>query len=77
MNDIVKMVASKTGMSESMAKSAVEIVINQLKSKLPEGLGTQLDSFLGDKSSKGSSESSNNPLGGMMGNLGGILGKKK
>ena len=35
MNEIVKMVASKTGLSESMAKTAVDVVIVQLKKRLP------------------------------------------
>lgn len=73
MEEIIKMVVAKTGMSESMAKMAVEIVVTQLKKRLPEGVGSQLDSFLGDdKSGK-----SGNPLGGLMDNLGGMLGKKK
>lgn len=71
MNDIIKMVASKTGMSESMAKTAVDVVVNQLKSKLPAGVGGQIDSLMGDKSSGKSS----NPLGGLLGKLGGMFGK--
>lgn len=73
MNEIIKMVASKTGMSESVAKIAVEVVISQLKSKLPAGVGGQIDSLLGGK---GSSKSSGNPLGGLTDKLGGMLGKK-
>lgn len=76
MKEIIKMVASKTGMSESMAKTAVEIVITQLKKKLPDHIGNQLESLLDDTSSKSPSGSSKNPLGGLMGNIGGILGKK-
>lgn len=72
MNDIIKMVVSKTGMSESVAKIAVDVVISQLKSKLPPAVGGQIDSLIG---STGSSKSSN-PLGGLTDKLGGILGKK-
>lgn len=72
MNDIIKMVASKTGMSESVAKTAVDVVVNQLKSKLPAGVGGQIDSLLGDKSSGKSS----NPLDGLTDKLGGMFGKK-
>ena len=72
MNEIIKMVASKTGMSDSVAKIAVDVVISQLKSKLPAGVGSQIDALLGDKSSAKSS----NPLGGLTDKLGGLLGKK-
>ena len=72
MNEIVKMVASKTGMSESVAKIAVDTVVSQLKSKLPTGIRSQIDSLLDDESSTKSS----NPLGGLTDKLGGILGKK-
>lgn len=72
MNDIIKMVASKTGMSEDMAKKAVDVVVSQLKSKLPEGVGSQIDNLLGDKNaSKGG-----NPLDGISDALGGLFGKK-
>lgn len=72
MDEIIKMVASKTGMSESVAKIAVDIVLSQLKNKLPEGVGSQIESLLGGNSSAKSS----NPLGGLADKLGGILGKK-
>jgi len=72
MKEIIKMVASKTGMSESVAKIAVDVVVSQLKSKLPAGVSSQIDSLLGDSSSGKSS----NPLGGLTDKLGGILGKK-
>ena len=76
MNEIVKLVMSKTGLSEKMAKMAVDVVISQLKSKLPPAIGSQVDSFLGTSKS---SKSSANPLGGLadkLGGLGGLLGKK-
>ncbi len=72
MDEIVKMVASKTGMSESVAKIAVEVVVSQLKSRLPDGVRSQIDTLLGDKSSTKSS----NPLGGLTDKLGGMFGKK-
>lgn len=72
MNEIVKMVAAKTGLSESMAKTAVDVVIAQLKKKLPPAVGSQLDSLVGGTGSdKGA-----NPLGGLSDKLGGFLGKK-
>ncbi|HBG52937.1 MAG TPA: hypothetical protein DDW70_01805 [Rikenellaceae bacterium] len=75
MNEIIKIVASKTGISESMAKKIVEIVIAQLKKRLPEGIGGQLENLLGGASPKGS-KSAGDQLGGLVGKLGGMLGKK-
>lgn len=59
-------------MSESIAKITVDTVVAQLKSKLPPGVGGQLDALLGSKSASKSS----NPLGGLTDKLGGLLGKK-
>jgi hypothetical protein len=42
---------------------------------LPEGIGGQLESLLGDTSAKGS-KSAGDQLGGLVGKLGGMLGKK-
>lgn len=72
MDEIIKMVASKTGLSEAKAKMAVDVVVSQLKSRLPAGVGSQIDSLLGDNSSTKSS----NPSGGLTDKLGGMLGKK-
>lgn len=71
MNEIVKMVASKTGLSESMAKTAVDVVVSQLKDRLPEGIAGQVDNFLGD----GGSDSKSDLLGGLTDSLGGMFGK--
>lgn len=74
MDDIIKMVASKTGMSEAIAKIAVETVVTQLKGKLPPAVGGQIDSLLGGKTASG--KSSGGSLGDLAGKLGGMLGKK-
>jgi hypothetical protein len=65
MDELVALVAQKTGLSEEKAKVAVDTVIDFLKAKLPGPAAAQLDAFLegGDVS-------------GLMGGLGGLLGKK-
>jgi hypothetical protein len=55
MQDIVKMVAAKAGISEPIARIAVDAVVSILKDKLPGALGSQLDSFLGVGSGKAKS----------------------
>jgi hypothetical protein len=84
MQDIVKVVAQKTGLSESMAKIAVDAVLSMLKDKLPDSVGGILDSFAGtgakSTKTKGSAKSSDNPLGDLgniIGGLGNLLGGKK
>jgi uncharacterized protein (DUF2267 family) len=54
MDELVKMVADKVGISEAQAKKAVETVLGFLKDKLPEPIAGQLDAALeGDLSGLG------------------------
>ena len=46
MEELVKMVSKKTGLSEAMALVAVNVVIGFLKKKLPAPVGVQIDLFL-------------------------------
>lgn len=46
MDELVKMVADRVGISEAQAKQAVEMVISFLKDKLPEPIAGQLDAVL-------------------------------
>ena len=46
-NEIVKMVANKANLSEPIARIAVDVVISQLRGKLPPVVGNTLDSLLG------------------------------
>ncbi|MBF6607320.1 MAG: hypothetical protein ITG00_01115 [Flavobacterium sp.] len=71
MDEIVKMVADRTGMSESAARTAVVTVLGFLKDKLPAGIGDHLESFI---DSDGSGKDS--PLGDIGGMIGGLFGKK-
>jgi len=68
-DELVKLVSEKTGLSEDMAQQAVEVVIDYLKEKLPTPIAGQIDSFLGGEGSGG--------LGNMaQGLAGGLFGKK-
>ncbi len=46
MDELVKMVTKKVGISEAQAKQAVETVLGFLKDKLPEPIAGQLDAIL-------------------------------
>jgi uncharacterized protein (DUF2267 family) len=69
MDELVKLVAEKTGLSEDKAKVAVETVLGFLKDKLPGPIAGQIDSVLGG-------EGGAPDLGGMAQSLGGMFGKK-
>jgi len=80
-SEIVKMVAKKANISESIAQVAVDTVFKFLKGKLPPVVGNTLESLLGSgattttttkstktgKTASSSSKKSDNPLGGLGG----------
>lgn len=70
MDELVSMVAQKTGISADQARTAVETVISHLKSVLPEPLAGQLEGFLAGQGGAGD-------VAGALGNLGGLFGGDK
>ncbi len=63
MNELVQMVAQRTGISEDKARQAVQLILEHLKGRLPGPLASHIDSLLqGQQGSEG-------------GGLGGLLGK--
>jgi hypothetical protein len=64
MDELVTLVSDKVGISEEMAKQAVEVVIDYLKDKLPAPISGQIDGLLG-----GAGEAKD--LGSMVKGLGG------
>ena len=47
MEELIKQVSQKTGISEDQARTAVSTVINFLKDKLPAPIAGQVDNFIG------------------------------
>lgn len=68
MDELIKLVSDKVGISEDMAKQAVEVVIGYLKDKLPAPIAGQIDGVLGGAGGA-------KDLGGITKGLGGLLGK--
>jgi hypothetical protein len=65
MDEIIKIITEKTGISDEQARQAVQATVDFIKSKIPPMFATQLDRLLeGDGSSSG----------GGSGFLGGIFG---
>jgi hypothetical protein len=65
-DELVKLVTQKTGLSEDMAQVAVDTVIGYLKDKLPDSIASQIDVVLEGGSAQG--------LDGIAKGLGGLLG---
>lgn len=75
MNDLIKTVSQKAGLSEEQAHKAVAAVADFAKSKFPSMAG-QIDSLLGGGGgTSGAAGGESNPLGDIAGKIGGMLGK--
>ena len=66
MEELIKQVAEKTGLSPDRARVAVETVLNFLKGKLPAALSGQIDQAVNGVGAGGLGDL-NNFLGGMFG----------
>ena len=64
MDELVKLVTKKTGLPEAMAKTAVNVVLEFLKKKLPAVVGVQIDLFL---KNEGKVTSAANMVEGLLG----------
>ena len=64
MEELVKRVSEKTGLSEEMSEVAVSLVIDFLKDKLPNPVSSQIDSVLDGKG-----------IGDVAKGVGGLLGQ--
>jgi hypothetical protein len=72
MDELVKLVASKVGISSDQAEKAVTTVLGFLKERLPEPVAGQLDSVIAGGSGAGGGLD----LGSVEGTLGGLFGKQ-
>ena len=66
MDALVQQIVEKTGLSEEMAETVVNMVLEHVKGQLPENMQGMVDSFLGGGGDAG---------GGLGGMLGGFLKK--
>ncbi|HEX8514625.1 MAG TPA: hypothetical protein VF868_00395 [Bacteroidia bacterium] len=74
MDQLIKMVTEKAGISEAQAKTAVESVVSFLKDKMPAGIGSQVETFVKGSGSGGSSNSLGSAVSGIAGKLKGTSG---
>lgn len=47
MNELAQMVSQKFGLSPEISQQIIEFVVGQVKSKLPEGMSSQVEGLLG------------------------------
>ena len=71
MDELIKQVSQKTGISEAQAKVAVETVLNFLKDKLPGPIAGRLDDIVA-----GAGDLDLDNLGDLAKGLGGLFGNK-
>lgn len=80
MEELVRQVAERTGISEAQAQTAVITVLGFLKGRLPEPIASHLDGFLGGGASGaegGLVAGIGGAAGDVLGGLGGLLGGNK
>ncbi len=71
MDELVKTVADKAGISPESAQQAVRAVLDFIKQKLPAGMGDQVENFLTNNAGAASGI-----VGSLAEKVGGLLGKK-
>jgi hypothetical protein len=66
MDELIKLVVQKTGVSETQAKQAIETVIGYLKQKLPAPLAAQIDAVIAGGQVAQGVEAASQMLGGLL-----------
>jgi hypothetical protein len=74
MDELINLVVAKTGISQDDARKAVEVIVNELKGKLPGPIASHLDSFIADGMSGGMNALANEAGELLKGKLGSLLG---
>ncbi len=78
MDELVKQITERTGISAAQAQTAVDTVLGFLKTRLPAPLAGQLDSFIGGGANVAGdlAGTAGDVAGNVLGGLGGMLGGK-
>jgi hypothetical protein len=79
MEELIRQVVERTGISEAQAQTAVHTVLGFIKGRLPEPLAGQLDGFIGGAAGAagGVAAGGLGAAGDLLGGLGGMLGGNK
>lgn len=79
LDELVKRISEKTGLSEEQSRSAAETAVGFIKEKLPAPIAGQVDSYLGGSGEDGK-EGGGDLMGqaqNALGNIGGMFGGGK
>lgn len=68
MDELIKQVMERTGISEEQARGAIQTVAEFAKAKLPPAFAGQVDAFL-----SGAPTQVTDPVQGLLGSLGGMF----
>ena len=74
MDELINLVVQKTGISQEDARKAVEVIVTELKSKLPGPIASHLDSFISGGTSGGMNTLAGEAGEMLKGKLGGLFG---
>lgn len=75
MDELIRQVTERAGISEEQARTAVQTVMGYLQNNMPAGISEQLGGLLGGGAGGGGGLADR--AGDLMGGLGGILGGGK
>ncbi len=67
MEELVKMISERTGLPADQARAAAQVVVDFLKSKLPESMAGFVDSALASGATDDIAGQAGNILGGLIG----------
>jgi hypothetical protein len=75
MDELIRQVSERSGISEDQARTAVNTVLGYIKGRIPAPLGAQLDNLVG--AGAGAAGDVANRAGDVIGGLGGMFGGGK
>ncbi|MCA1557206.1 MAG: DUF2267 domain-containing protein [Acidobacteria bacterium] len=78
MDELIKQVTERSGISESQARTAVETVVGFLKERLPSPIAGHVDSVINSQAGNVGSgiDAVKDQAGDMLGGIGGMFGNK-
>jgi hypothetical protein len=74
MDELANLVVQKTGISQEDARKAVEVIVNEIKSKLPAPIASRVDAFLAGGMGGGMNTLASEAGEILKGGLGGLFG---
>lgn len=77
MDELINLVVKKTGISQEDARKAVEVIVTELKTKLPGPIASHLDSFISGGASGGLNTLAGEAREMLKGKLGSLFGGSK